>query len=188
MKGHPPTPNSLELALSPVLLHPSSGCRLAAQYGISTALMCRGRGAPGLVFAGGRMLLAPGGALVLDCSIVEGLSVPGWYPWGRGEAVAVCMRLLCQAGAQSSAGRQEGAAGVQGSDCVGSGCGCEGVCLGPRARWSPQFKLSMVYAGETWLEETEETSVLLWDTAEETSSSPKGFLPQQIVVIMQLRN
>lgn len=83
---------------------------------------------------------------------------------------------------------QEGAAGVQGSDCMGSGCGCEGVCLGPRARWSPQFKLSMAYAGETWLEETEETSVLLWDTAEETSSSPKGFLPQQIVVIMQLRN
>jgi len=51
-----------------------------------------------------------------------------------------------------------------------------------------QIKQSMVYAGETWLEETEETSVLLWDTVEETSSSPKGFLPQQIVVIMQLRN
>lgn len=53
---------------------------------------------------------------------------------------------------------------------------------------SSQFRLSMVYAGDTWLEETEETSVLLWDTAEEVSSSPKGFLPQQIVVIMQLRN
>lgn len=100
MKGHPPTPNSLELVFSPMLLHPSSGCRLAAQYGISTASVCRERGAPGLVFAGGRMLLAPGGALVLDCSSVEGLSVPGWYPWGQGEAVAVCARLLCQAGAQ----------------------------------------------------------------------------------------
>lgn len=58
----------------------------------------------------------------------------------------------------------------------------------PELGGSPQFKLSVVYAGDTWLEETEETSVLLWDTAEETSSSPKGFLPQQIVVIMQLRN
>lgn len=46
----------------------------------------------------------------------------------------------------------------------------------------------MVYAGDTWLEETEETSVLLWDAVEEVSSSPNGFLPQQIVVIMQLRN
>jgi len=60
--------------------------------------------------------------------------------------------------------------------------------LVPELGRSPQFKLSMVYAGDTWLEETEETSVLLWDTVEETSSSPKGFLPQQIVVIMQLRN
>lgn len=66
--------------------------------------------------------------------------------------------------------------------------GLWGVCLGPRAGRSPQFKLSMLYAGDTWLEDTEETSVLLWDTVEEVSSSPKGFLPQQIVVIMQLRN
>lgn len=40
------------------------------------------------------------------------------------------------------------------------------------------------YAGETWLVETEEVSVLPADV----SSSPSGFLPQQRVVIMQLRN
>lgn len=40
------------------------------------------------------------------------------------------------------------------------------------------------YAGETWLVETEEVSVLPADV----SSSPRGFLPQQRVVIMQLRN
>lgn len=85
-----------------------------------------------------------------------------------------------------------GRTGTAKFSCRGGGQGTRewlwGVCLGPRAGRSPQFKLSMLYAGDTWLEETEETSVLLWDTAEEVSSSPKGFLPQQIVVIMQLRN
>lgn len=85
-----------------------------------------------------------------------------------------------------------GRTGTAKFSCRGGGRGTRewlwGVCLGPRAGRSPQFKLSMLYAGDTWLEETEETSVLLWDTAEEVSSSPKGFLPQQIVVIMQLRN
>lgn len=76
--------------------------------------------------------------------------------------------------------------------CRGGGRGTRGwlgASVGvPELGRSPQFKLSMLYAGDTWLEETEETSVLLWDTVEEVSSSPKGFLPQQIVVIMQLRN
>lgn len=44
-----------------------------------------------------------------------------------------------------------------------------------------------VYAGATWLEETDEASVLL-ALAEVDSSSSNGFLPKQIVVIMQLRN
>lgn len=43
------------------------------------------------------------------------------------------------------------------------------------------------YAGDTWLEETEEASVLEV-AAEEASSSPKGFLPQHRVVSMQVRN
>lgn len=74
----------------------------------------------------------------------------------------------------------------EGAGARGSGCGAS-VWV-PELGRSPQFKLSMVYAGDTWLEETEETSVLLWDAVEEVSSSPNGFLPQQIVVIMQLRN
>lgn len=73
-----------------------------------------------------------------------------------------------------------------GAGARGSGCGAS-VWV-PELGRSPQVQLSMLYAGDTWLEETEETSVLLWDTVEEVSSSPKGFLPQQIVVIMQLRN
>lgn len=40
------------------------------------------------------------------------------------------------------------------------------------------------YAGETWLVDTDEVSVLPADV----SSSPRGFFPQQRVVIMQLRN
>lgn len=89
------------------------------------------------------------------------------------------------------AGREH--TGQQGRASVHRGVTEWNVVVGVGMSRSPssavtQFKLSMVYAGETWLEETEETSVLLWDTVEETSSSPKGFLPQQIVVIMQLRN
>lgn len=99
-----------------------------------------------------------------------------WVPvdmWG-----GVCTATAGRAQLNSPAG--------EGARARGNGCGAS-VWV-PELERSPQFKLSVLYAGDTWLEETEETSVLLWDTVEEVSSSPKGFLPQQIVVIMQLRN
>lgn len=99
-----------------------------------------------------------------------------WVPvdvWG-----GVCTAMAGRAQLNSPAGEGAGARG----DGWGASVGV------PKLSRSPQFKLSMLYAGDTWLEETEETSVLLWDTVEEVSSSPKGFFPQQIVVIMQLRN
>lgn len=110
----------------------------------------------------------------------QGPGLPGlmWVPmdvWG-----GVCTGDATAGQAQLNSPAGEGGRGTRE--------GLWGVCLGPRAGRSPQFKLSMLYAGDTWLEDTEETSVLLWDTVEEVSSSPKGFLPQQIVVIMQLRN
>lgn len=74
-------------------------------------------------------------------------------------------------------GRGRGAAGWAAAAGPGS------CSRGGKAR--PEDRpLQGAYAGETWLVETEEVSVLPADV----SSSPSGFLPQQRVVIMQLRN
>lgn len=61
----------------------------------------------------------------------------------------------------------------------------------PELGRSPQSKLSMVYAGDTWLEEMQDLSLALGYGRGDVFI-PKGDegdnLPQQIVVIMQLRN